>query len=194
MTAAVKTWRYDVPAGVIDGSHHDGAVVVIDERGLFMTYGNYGAHGYYWPSHACRDVREFIAKIADATHYDGYMLGKLAAGYRIWDGDGTKAALATLLESMREGNDSVWTIDDVNSVLAEVEDDFEDFDTEFAFIRWVDESTWADQLGYELVTQCHRRQFDHDVRAWMKFVAPKLSAMLRAELESEGYFAQQVSP
>ena len=81
-----------------------------------------------------------------------------------------------------------------DAVLTEIQDNFSNLEGPFDFQRWLADSDFAGESDIHAVCGLQVHVPPPDVVAFCEKVIPRLAAMIRAELEAEGYSAKEVTP
>lgn len=165
----ITMWRYAFPS--INGEGW--AVILMDSSGVFSAVSDYGDYAHYWNHHGCKDFREFFL----GSSRD-YMLRKLHPK-KEYDSETTlDVVLSTIIEERRAGT---LTKEEARDTWHEVRVHHNDLESEFNFFSWV-ESGPAITESWEL----YRDRFPVDAQAFVDNVMPRLAAVLKAELHTEG--------
>lgn len=174
----VRHWRYCLPSEKGEGY----AIIFIDSRGVFSAVSDYGNYGYWWSHHGCRDIREFVMGLA-RDHYD-YPASKFQNGRPdVYNGHETLKRVKEAICRLRR---DLSLDQDVARAAWDLLDEYGNLDSSEDFARWLDVQHHLSD-AWELAVYETPRQ----IVAFCQKVLPRLAKLLRAELESEGYFATE---
>lgn len=169
--------RYDLP----NRKHEGWATIVLTEDGMFLAASDYGSYCYYWSHCGCRDFREFLCRhqytCEDGTP-DHYMVSKLNPKTE-YDGEATlREVRAHILRQRRRRRL------DKRRALEEWQllEDFDYLCGDLSFHEWCGSTRIDDPWEFS------KHRYSASVMAFVSKTMPRLAAILKAELDSIGYF------
>jgi hypothetical protein len=169
----VKLWRFVIPPEKGQGW----GIFVLGEDGYFSCVSDFGDYVYLW-THPGKEFRRFLLGL-----HDGYLMGKLGKGDRVFDEEGTRKSLMAEVVAQRRDR----AISSVEArELAEIIRDAS-LDTEGGVAVLLDALVNESPTFYEVASpwECVRMQHRGDLRAFVEQLWPRFKKRLREDIERE---------
>jgi hypothetical protein len=156
--------RFELPSVRSKGFPEGWGIIIVDSKGLFSAYSDFGNYTYHWSSFG-DDFVKFLLSIDD-----DYLSRKICRNYQVYDGEGTLKAVQEAVTQAVEEKD--LSEDDAEEERRLIKRCHDLYDTE-DFSEWLRETRLTDAL--ELVC----RKTNPQLQGFLTNIWPRFKGALQ---------------